>query len=191
MEDNKNKQVQPKVIIAYGLNNIGCDQRGATFQTIVGKNDIPTCPTSSEKNSSELKQTENRPTKQGNHRGPRKKFLFIQDGIDTKENEAVKRREKQRFCLYLNQHRLKSRMLVCTKNDTLNKTIVCFLRKWMDMGFTAKEPSGGAVFRFLTEDCGIVSNVQEKAYGNRVKECIMDKNGYDTEVMLTVKDAFK
>lgn len=41
MEDNKNIQGQPQVIIAYGLNNIGCDQHGATFQTMVGMNDEP------------------------------------------------------------------------------------------------------------------------------------------------------
>ncbi len=41
MEDNKNIQGQPQVIIAYGMNNIGCDQRGATFQTVVGMNDNP------------------------------------------------------------------------------------------------------------------------------------------------------
>ena len=39
MEDNKNIQGQPQVIIAYGMNNIGCDQRGATFQTVVSIKD--------------------------------------------------------------------------------------------------------------------------------------------------------
>lgn len=124
-------------------------------------------------------------------RGPRKKFLFALDGMDTKEDETVKVREKDRLCTYLSQHCLKSRKLVCTKDDTLNKTIVCFLLKWMEKGLTAEEPSGGAVFRFLTEDCGILSEVQERAYGNRVKEWIKDKNGYDAEVMLMVKEAFK
>lgn len=123
-------------------------------------------------------------------RGPRKKYLFALDGIDTKEDEAVKLREKERLCSYLSRHCLKSRKLVCTKEDTLNRTIVCFLSKWMENGLTAGEPSGGAVFRFLTADCGIVSEVQEKAYGNRVKEWIKDKNGYDTELMLMVKEAF-
>lgn len=48
MEDNKNIQGQPQVIIAYGLNNIGCDQRGATFQTLVGMNDAPSSPNGAE-----------------------------------------------------------------------------------------------------------------------------------------------
>ena len=131
------------------------------------------------------------PTMAEKPRGPRKKFLFTLDEIGTKENEAIKLIEKNRLCTYLSQHCLKSRKLVCTKDDTLNKTIVCFLLKWMEKGLTADEPSGGAVFRFLTEDCGILSEVQERAYGNRVKEWIKDKNGYDAEVMLMVKEAFK
>lgn len=124
-------------------------------------------------------------------RGPRKKFLFALDGIDTKEDEAVKLIEKNRLCTYLSRHCLKSRKLVCTKDDTLNKTIVCFLLKWKEKELIAEDPSGGAIFRFLTEDCGIVSEVQERAYGNRVKEWMKDKNNYDTEVMLMVKEAFK
>lgn len=48
MEDNKNIQGQPQVIIAYGLNNIGCDQREATFQTVVGMNDEPSRSADSE-----------------------------------------------------------------------------------------------------------------------------------------------
>lgn len=130
------------------------------------------------------------PAKADNPRGPRKKFLFILDGMDTKENVAVKLREKERLCAYLGKHCLRHRKLVCTKDDTLNRTIVCFLLKWIGEGLTAEEPSGGAVFRFLTEDCSIVSEVQERAYSNRVKEWINDKNGYDTEVMLMVKEAF-
>ena len=53
MEDNKNIQGQPQVIIAYGLNNIGCDQRGATFQTVVGMNDEPSHSTGSEQKTDE------------------------------------------------------------------------------------------------------------------------------------------
>lgn len=124
-------------------------------------------------------------------RGPRKKYLFIKEGDDTKEAEQVKNREKNRLCEYLSRHCLKGRALECTKDSTLNKTVVCFLLKWMERGMTAEQPSGGAIFRFLTEDCGIVSDVQEKAYSNRVKEWIKDTNGYDAEVMLKVKDAFK
>ena len=123
-------------------------------------------------------------------RGPHKKCLFMKDGCDTKENEAVKNREKERLCAYLSKHCLKSRKLICTKEDTLNKTIVCFLLKWMEKGFVSDNPSGGAIFRFLTGDCGMVSEVQEKAYSNRIKEWIKDRNGYDTEVMLMVRGAF-
>ncbi len=123
--------------------------------------------------------------------GPRRKFLFPENGNDAKENIEVKNREKERLCNYLSKHCLKSRKLVCTKSDTLNKTIACFLLKWIERGMTSENPSSGAIFRFLTGDCGIVSEVEERSYGNRVKEWIKDKNGYDTAVMLMVKDSFK
>lgn len=129
-------------------------------------------------------------TIQSSQRGPRKKSLFSKDGRDTNEDSMVRNREKERLCAYLSKHCLKNRKLVCTKEDTLNKTIVCFLLKWMERGLIAENPSGGAVFRFLTEDCGMVSEVQEKAYSNRIKEWIKDRNGYDTEVMLMVRGAF-
>lgn len=185
------QEISNRPIVAFGVNNIGCDQRGATFQTVVGMNDTPSSPNGAEYADTGQEQNPDQPTKTEKPRGPHKKFLFAWDGIDTKEDEAIKLREKERLCSYLSQHCLKSRKLVCTKDDTLNKTIVCFLLKWMEKGLTADEPSGGAVFRFLTEDCSIVSEVQEKAYGNRMKEWIKDRNGYDTEVMLMVKDAFK
>lgn len=124
-------------------------------------------------------------------RGPRPKFLFPKDGKETVENVAIRNQEKQRLTTYLNQHRLMSRHLVCTKGDALNKVIVCFMKEWRERKLTSEEPSGGAVFRFLTEICGIVSDVMEKAYSNRVKGWIKDKTGYDMETYLKVKESFK
>lgn len=190
MDDNKNIPGQPQVIIAYGMNNIGCDQRGATFQTVVDMNNAPSS-TDEEHAGTGHGQNDDQPAQTEKPRGPHKKYLFVLDGIDTKENETVKMLEKERFCAYLSRHCLKGHKLVCTKDDTLNKTIVCFLLKWMERGLTADKPSGSAVFRFLTEDCGIVSEVLDRAYANRVSGWIKDKNSYDTHVMLMVKEAFK
>ena len=123
-------------------------------------------------------------------RGPHKKFLFVKDGRDTKEDTATMEGERERLCGYLSRHCLKGKHLVCMKEDTLNKTIMCFLIKWMERGLTMDVPSGGAVFRFLTEECGIVSDVQEKAYANRINEWLKERNNYDTNVMLMVRRAF-
>lgn len=126
----------------------------------------------------------------GKPRGPRKKYLFVLDGCETKENVAVKLREKQRLCDYISKHGLDSSKLMCTKDDALNKAIVCFLLLWVKKGYTAPNPSGGALYRFLTEDCRIMSDVQEKAYANRIKEWIKPPCEYDAEVMIMVKGVF-
>lgn len=129
--------------------------------------------------------------KTSNSRGPRKHALF--ENPDThQEDVAVKNREKQRFCDYLSEHRLKSRQLVCAKDDTLNKTVVCFLKVWLEKGTISESPSGGAVFRFLTEDCELSTSVTERSYGNEIKERLKEiKTGYDTEIYLMVKKCFE
>lgn len=184
MEDDKNIQGQPQVIIAYGLNNIGCDQRGATFQTVV--------PDVAQKPSMQSPPKESkRDSVNYTPRGPRKHFLF--ENPDThQEDIAVKNREKQRLCDYLSLHRQKNRQLVCTKDETLNKTVVCFLKVWQEMGTISESPSGGAVFRFLTDDCGLSTSVTERSYANEIKERLNEiKTGYDTEIYLMVKKCFE
>lgn len=124
-------------------------------------------------------------------RGPRKHALF--ENPDTHQEDVdVKNREKQRFCDYLSLHRLKSRQLVCTKDETLNKTVVCFLKVWLEKGTISESPSGGAVFRFLTEDCELSTSVTERSYANEIKERLKEiKTGYDTEIYLMVKKCFE
>lgn len=123
-------------------------------------------------------------------RGPRKRVLF-EDKETHKENTAVKNREKERFVHYLSEHRLKSRQLVCTKDDTLNQTVVCFLKLWIEHGIIGEHPSGAAVFRFLTEECGITSSVTERSYGNEMSERLKNiKTEYDTETLRKVKKCF-
>lgn len=124
-------------------------------------------------------------------RGPRKRVLF-EDADTHKENTAVKNREKDRFLHYLSEHRLKSRLLVCAKDDTLNQTVVCFLKLWIEHGIIGEHPSGAAVFRFLTQDCGITSSVTERSYGNKMSERLKNiKTEYDTVTFLKVKKCFE
>lgn len=120
--------------------------------------------------------------------GARKQFLFI-DGRATVENAGVKNREKERFLGYLSDHKMSGRRLVTEKSDGLNKAVVCFLRLWCEKGLTAKQPSGGAVFRFLTEDCGLKTDVTEASYSNKIKEWLR-RNDYDVTIYQGVKTCF-
>lgn len=122
------------------------------------------------------------------HRGQQKQYLFI-DGKPTVENVQVRNEEKQRFMRYLSEHNLKNRKLTCVKTDTLNAVIVCFLEKWREKGYTAEHPSGGAVFRFLTEECGINSEVTEQSYSNEIRDRMREKN-HEYETMSKVETYF-
>lgn len=135
-----------------------------------------------------MDEVDEKPNQQNTSPGPRKQFLFI-DGRATVENAGVKNREKERFLGYLSDHKMSGRRLVTEKSDGLNKAVVCFLRLWCEKGLTAKQPSGGAVFRFLTEDCGLKTDVTEASYSNKIKEWLR-RNDYDVTTYQGVKTCF-
>lgn len=135
-----------------------------------------------------MDEVDEKPNQQNTSPGPRKQFLFI-DGRATVENAGVKNREKERFLGYLSDHKMSGRRLVTEKSDWLNKAVVCFLRLWCEKGLTAKQPSGGAVFRFLTEDCGLKTDVTEASYSNKIKEWLR-RNDYDVTTYQGVKTCF-
>lgn len=135
-----------------------------------------------------MDEVDEKPNQQNTSPGARKQFLFI-DGRATVENAGVKNREKERFLGYLSDHKMSGRRLVTEKSDGLNKAVVCFLRLWCEMGLTAKQPSGGAVFRFLTEDCGLKTDVTEASYSNKIKEWLR-RNDYDVTTYQGVKTCF-
>lgn len=114
-------------------------------------------------------------------RGPRKQSLFT--------DKKTRNEEKQRFMRYLNDHNMSGRKLTCKKNDTLNDVVTCFVIKWQDKGLTAGEPSGGAIFRFLTDECNLQSDVTEQSYSNEIKERLRSKN-YTAETRKKVNPYF-
>lgn len=139
-------------------------------------------------NENQRKASDNATTEDKPSSGARKQFLFI-DGRTTEENVGVKNLEKERFLGYLSEHKMSGRRLVTEKKDGLNKAVVCFLKLWRENGLTAKLPSGGAVFRFLTEDCGLKTDVTEASYSNKIKEW-MRGNDYDVTTYQGVKTLF-
>ena len=127
--------------------------------------------------------------KKAPQRGPQKQFLFI-DGKPSVENVKVRNREKERFLRYLSEHNIKSRKLNCTRKDILNDIVTCFLINWHEKGMLAETPSGGAVFRFLTEECNIQTEVTEQSYSNEIKERL-NKKIYTTGTLQKVNQCFK
>ena len=117
-----------------------------------------------------------------NHpRGPKKQQLFV--------NKQTAEKEKLRLLQYLGEHKMTNRHLTCKKDDTLNDIVTCFLKKWEDLQVITSQVSGGAIFRFLTETCGLKTDVTEKSYGNEIKERLKERC-YTVKTMQQVKDSF-
>lgn len=114
-------------------------------------------------------------------KGPHEQQLFC--------DEQTKKREKERFLRFLSEHKMGNRSLVCKKNDTLNDVVVCFLMEWRERKLVSQSPSGGAIFRFLTKDCELFTEVTEKSYSNKIKDKFLEKN-YSIDIYRKVKKYF-
>ena len=81
----------------------------------------------------------------------RTKKLFMTDGAEDAERTEG---EKNRFLNYLAEHHWGKKQVDCYKDNPINKAIVCFCVKWKRLRYIDK-PSPAAVYRFLTETCGL------------------------------------
>ena len=121
--------------------------------------------------------------------GGRKKALFANNQSQYTENLGVKKREAQRLRDFLQKHKLSSTKL-STQRDRLNMIIVAFLRRWKDSRLIGKEISGAAVFRFLTEDVKLFTDVEQRSYANKITTMV-DSLDVNVEVEKLVAVAFK
>ena len=119
----------------------------------------------------------------------RKKALFANNQSQYTENLGVKKREAQRLRDFLQKHKLSNTKL-STQRDRLNMIIVAFLHRWRDSKLIGKEISGAAVFRFLTEDVKLVTDVEQRSYANKITTMV-DSLNVNVEVEKLVADAFK
>lgn len=122
-------------------------------------------------------------------RGIKNKFLFPQNGNESVKNGRLTQCEKRRFLHYLSKHSLDGRMLVSTRDDAINKAVVCFVRIWKEQELTASKPSGRAIFRFLTQDCGLKTEITIESYANKMNEWLKEKQ-QDVLTMTEVKRCF-
>lgn len=162
--------------------------QGKTEQKMEGKNQKPGCKEeegSEEDDSKEENPEEEPPLKLG----IKNKFLFPQNGNESVKNGRLTQCEKRRFLHYLSKHSLDGRMLVSTRDDAINKAVVCFVRIWKEQELTASKPSGRAIFRFLTQDCGLKTQITIESYANKMNEWLKGKQ-QDVLTMAEVKRCF-
>lgn len=119
----------------------------------------------------------------------RKKALFANNQSQYTENLGVKKREAQRLRDFLQKHKLSNAKL-STQRDRLNMIIVAFLRRWRDSRLIGKEISGAAVFRFLTEDVKLFTDVEQRSYANKITTMV-DSLDVNVEVEKQIAEAFK
>lgn len=161
--------------------------QGKTEQKMEGKNQKPG---SKEEGSEKEGSTEENPEEEPPlKRGIKNKFLVPQNGNESVKNGRLTQCEKRRFLHYLSKHSLDGRMLVSTRDDAINKAVVCFVRIWKDQKLTASKPSGRAIFRFLTQDCGLKTEITIESYANKMNEWLKGKQ-QDVLTMEEVKRCF-
>lgn len=160
--------------------------QGKTEQKMEGKNQKPGCK---EEDSEEDAEEENPEEEPPLKRGIKNKFLFPQNGNESVKNGRLTQCEKRRFLHYLSKHSLGGRMLVSTRDDAINKAVVCFVRIWKEQELTASKPSGRAIFRFLTQDCGLKTEITIESYANKMNEWLKEKQ-QDVLTMEEVKRCF-
>lgn len=162
--------------------------QGKTEQKMEGKNQKPGCKEEegSEEDDSKEENPEEEPPQK---RGIKNKFLFPQNGNESVKNGRLTQCEKRRFLHYLSKHSLDGRMLVSTRDDAINKAVVCFVRIWKEQELTASKPSGRAIFRFLTQDCGLKTEITIESYANKMNEWLKGKQ-QDVLTMAEVKRCF-
>ncbi len=110
--------------------------------------------------------------------------MFI--GADGQEDRALRRQEQAHVEEVLKAHCLYSRQLCCEKNDTLNRYVVGFVRYWREKKMIPRSTPTAAIYRFLTEDCGLESSVQQQAITNRWSDYLREEN-YGMEEFYEIK----
>lgn len=119
-------------------------------------------------------------------RGPRVKYLFPNDHDE--KDETRTKQEAQRVMKYLNAHHLGHKKLDSSKENKINVIVANFWHHWNDQGMVIEEFSGAAFYRFLTEDCSLACDVDQKAFSRVIKGII--ESGRDSEIYADEKDFF-
>ncbi|MGM9838188.1 MAG: hypothetical protein ACI30A_06850 [Paludibacteraceae bacterium] len=114
-------------------------------------------------------------------------YLFALNGDSKQEDTERKRTEQARLMQYLAGHELKSTLLT-SKDDKLNKVVVCFCKLWQQKGWVAAPISTPALLRFLTDDCGIGTSVIAKTWEGAMRKLLRGQP--DDNTYYAIKECF-
>lgn len=112
-------------------------------------------------------------THSGNTRGPKTQILFA----DEYGNEDLERtrQEAERITKYIADHRLGHMRLDSKRTNKLNLLVACFWYRWDERDWVAPNPQGAAIYRFITEQCHIPCDVQQRAFTSTICALINER----------------
>lgn len=106
-------------------------------------------------------------------RGPKNQILFA----DEYGNEDLERtrQEAERITKYIADHRLGHMRLDSKRTNKLNLLVACFWYRWDERDWVAPNPQGAAIYRFITEQCHIPCDVQQRAFTSTICALINER----------------
>lgn len=181
--------------VEYEVNNV--EQGGIGIQVVNGKLATSADGKQPDGSASDGTVADHGEAHASDPKAPRQQYLFVEGDPSWRaqgkrrnpyrENESVRRRERDRLLRYLSLHKMGGRALTTQQGDTLNSIVASFLVVWRRNGWIAKDFSGRAAWRFLHDDCGIASETTQQSYANKIKEWVEDKK-YSIETLADVED---
>ena len=164
--------------VEYEVNGVAAG--GIGIQVVNGK-----------ENLGEKKKEEDKPSPAPHPTKRRsRKPLFQKADNAREENIEVRRRERDNLLKYLSLHNMGNHSLTTQQGDTLNSIVASFLVVWRDKNLIAKDFSGNAVHRFLHDECGIKTEVDEQSYANKITQWVKNKN-YSIDILAEVETFMK
>jgi len=106
-------------------------------------------------------------------RGPKTQILFADEYGN--ENLERTRQEAERITKYIADHRLGHMRLDSKRTNKLNLLVACFWYRWDERDWVAPNPQGAAIYRFITEQCHIPCDVQQRAFTSTICALINER----------------
>lgn len=114
-----------------------------------------------------------------------KKLFLNPDGI---EDIPRTEEERNRFLNFLSEHHWSQRQIDCSRDNPINKSIVCFYAKWKHLKYIHPRTGPAPLLRFLTDTCALQCAAEDRAISAILGKML--KSDYDPDIFYDVCDYF-
>lgn len=116
----------------------------------------------------------------------RTKKLFLTPDGD--EDFTRTEEERNRFLNFLSEHHWSQRQIDCSRDNPINKSIVCFYAKWKHLKYIHPRTGPAPLLRFLTDTCALQRAAEDRAISAILGKML--KSDYDPDIFYDVCDYF-